>query len=216
MGLLALILSLGGCFRRLKEPDATENKIRFVSYSQQERQDYIRKYLFENYGLDCEISEVKQKQITVFKNEENFFATARTGSNSICVWVSPTGEITDSVFLLQMADDITEFFTEKIEAVIPEFKVRVYSELRKIPTSKLTTSENIDEYFKNEPVYTFLRIFVNDQASASETTIDELQDSLKGYDADVYLYVCENLDDLDIETYDLTKYQYFRSIEKGN
>lgn len=213
MGLFALILGFGGCS---KKQNTTENKVKFSSYSQQERQDYIRKYLLENYGLDCVISDVKQRQITAIKNENYFFATATTESKIISVWISTTGEITDTVFLLQRADDISEFFSEKVKTIIPDCKIKVYSELRDIPTSKLTTSANIDGYFQNEPVHTYLRIFVNAQTKINETTIDELQDTLKGYEADVYLYVCENFDDLDIETYDLSKYQYSRTIEKGN
>lgn len=144
-------------------------------------------------------------------------ATAITKENDvISVWITKAGEITDSVFLLEMAEEITKYFTEKVNYILPESKVKAYSELRDIPSAQLNSSENIETYLQQQPVFSYVRIFVDSDNYNQENTMNMLEQVFDGQDATWYVYLCDNPDAIDLSFYDLSKFDYSGSVEKDN
>ncbi len=212
IGLLASVLCCSGCLKRNRHP---ENEIKFGTFSQQERKDYINDFLEMEYGLSGEVSEVKQKQIDPFRNEDHYFATVRSQDKGvISVWVSNEGEITDTVFLLDMQPQLADYFKAILAKKIPSFKLKAYTEMRDIPTETLTNADDIQDFLINQKTFSYIRVFVDDPAIANEELLDELEQGLHFCEASVYLYVCDDLNNLDISTYDLHSYTCSRKIEK--
>lgn len=210
MGLFAFIFGTAGC---TKYPNKIESEVKFSTYTQQERQDYVRNHLQQKYQLNCSISEVKKKQLTAIKNEEFYFATATTETNDlISVWISNDGNVTDTVFMLNMNEDITAFFKSAINNELPEFKIKTYTEMRDIPSHELTNVSNIRNYLHGEDTYTYIRIFVDNATDISDSTLNELQTLLNFCNCSIYIYEC---DLNDIDTVVLSNYIYSKEIEKG-
>ena len=64
VGLISIIFHSVGCSKQ-NPSNSSEDEVKFSTYSQQERQQYVKKYLYETYGINGSVSEVKQKQINV-------------------------------------------------------------------------------------------------------------------------------------------------------
>lgn len=206
---------LSSCLRKPPEENK-EDKIRFGTFSQQERKDYINDFLESRYGCSGRVSEVRQKQIDPFRSEDHYFATVRTPEDDvISVWVSKEGEITDTVFLRDIQPQLSDFFSEILGRSLPDFKLRAYTEMRAIPTEKLTKAENIKRFLMEQDTFSYLRVFVEDPALLSEALLDDLEQELNFCQGTVYLYVCDDLDTLDIETCDLYSYQLSRDLQKA-
>lgn len=208
-----LLTSFVGCSFNLNKSNKPEGEIAFSQLTQQERKDYISNFLYKNYNLNCDISEVKQKQINAIENEDFYFAIADAGEDIISVWISKEGEIIDSYFMLELSDCFTEFFSTKVKHVITEFKIKTYSELRDIPTQKITPDDDIENYLQKEPVFTYVHIFV-DGETISEENINQIKNLFTGYDVDLYIHVCEDIDNVDIDTYDLSLYDHLITVRK--
>ena len=118
--------------------------------------------------------------------------------------------------MIKMSDQIKEYFFKKVKNVIPQCKIKVYTELRDIPTATLNLKDDIADYLKKQPTFSYIRIFVDKRAEITEERIAELQDELIGCDGKIYVYFCDNVDDVDINSYDLSSYTYSEKIEKGN
>ena len=213
MVLLAVVLCCNGCSKRNDPP---EEKIKFGKLSQQERKDYIIDFIQKEYGLSCTIDgEVNKKYLAPFLFDENYFTLAKTSDNdTICVWVSDKGEITDTVFMLDMDSQFSEFFSDIIAKKIPNFKIDTYTDVLEIPSEKLTRAEDIKDFLIEQDTYTCLRIFVDDPAIANEELLDELEQELNFCHSSVYIYVCDDLEQLDISSYDLYSNQCYRDIDK--
>ena len=119
----------------------------------------------------------------------------------------------DSYFMLELSDFFTEFFLTKVKYAITEFKIKTYSELRDIPTQKIMSTGDIDSYLQKEPVFTYIHIFVNSE-TISEENINQIKNIFAGYDIDMYIHVCEDIDNVDTDTYDISLYDYLISVRK--
>lgn len=213
MGMFAFVLSNAGCS---KKPETVENEVEFSTYTQQERKDYVSKYLTDNYKIKCNISDVKQRQVTAIKNEEYYFATATTDDGKIIsVWITGAGEITDTFFLNDLSDVLVNHFTSKANEILPGCKVKAYTEMREIPTSKLSRGDDIESYLYNQPAYTYIRVFVDSDVNLNNDIVNDLQAAFNYCDASLYVYICEDVENIDINTYDLTSYTYEIDVEKG-
>ncbi len=142
-------------------------------------------------------------------NEENYFATAMTENNDIVsVWVTPDGKITDSYFLIEQADRLSGFFTTKVQDIIPNCKVQSYTELRDLQTSELSINNNIEEYLSTQPTFSYVRVFVDQEADINEETVNRLQSALSFCNGTLYIYECNDLDVVDPNNYDFSDYSY--------
>ncbi len=211
--LLAMILCCTGCLRWNAPP---EEKFQFKKLSQQERKDYIYDFLQKEYGLSCEIDgEVMKKYLGPFRFDENYFAIAKTSDNHlICVWISDGGKITDTVFMLDMKSELADFFTEILSKKIPKFKLDTHTDVLEIPSEKLTRPEDIHDFLMEQDTHSVLNIFVDDPAIANEELLDELEQELNFCHVSIWLYVCEDLEQFDISSYDPYAYQYYRGVDK--
>lgn len=197
----AAVLLFSGCTKE-NESKRSENTINFARFTQQERKDYINDFLWENYGFRGEISEVKQKPINFFRLEDNYFATVRAdGKELISVWVSDKGEIFDTFFLQGMQPEFEEFFSAYIANRIPKFKISVSTDLYEIPEEKPENIKDIKEMLKDRSYQTCLRVFVDDGSLINEQLLEELKQELSFCSAIVYIYICDDLENLDMETY---------------
>ncbi len=212
MGMLAVILCCSGC-RHQTPPQ--KNEIKFASYTQQERKDYINDFFWKNYGVRGEITQVMQKQDGPFLLEDHYFAVVRLPNNKlICVWVSKKGEITDTMFMLDMQDDIYEHFESVVKAIIPEFRMRVRANMVKIPSAKLTKGDDVGKYLSEQPVSSDLYIFVDEEAQVDEHTLDRLEEVLNYSKVNVHIFVCEDLENVDMGSYTSLMATYSRQIRK--
>lgn len=213
VGLLTIICGSIGCARR---SNPVEHEVNFSTYTQSERKEYIKKYLHEEYGINCNVSDVKQKQETAIKNEDYYYATATTSEKQIIsVWVTTTGKIVDSYFLIENAGNIQDYFEKEIQTVIPVFRIKTYTEMREIPKT-VFDSKDIRNFLENEDTFTYIRVFVDDSSNVDDKCVEKIAENLDYCNASLYVYFCENIEEVDFNTYDLSTYKFFRNIEKSN
>lgn len=212
MGIFASVFGLAGCSGKAY---GEENKVKFSKFSQKERIDYVRKYLLDKYGYDCEITEVNRRQINMFKTEDCFFTSTVMNGNVISIWITDEGLITDDVYLLNMSNELSDFFKAKIERVIPACKVLVRTTVNSPPNNTAITKENIDSYLKSEPALSYVRIFVNKDTGFSQKELDDLSRLLSDYEADIFVYLCDDIEKIEIGSYDLSAFDYSAHIKKG-
>lgn len=196
-GLVVLTLSFAGCGKRPPK----EEKFNFHSLTQQERKDYITDYLHQTYGLTCTIDqEVKQRQDGPFLSEKEYFAVASTEDNkSICIWVTKEGQITDTVFLLEMREALADYFTAAVQEILPDCKVDTYTELLQLPTDTLTDPADIRDYLTNQPTRSTVRIFVDEDTQITEPLMEKLKQEFSYCNISIYLYSCDNPDTVDMK-----------------
>lgn len=214
--LLVIILSCTGCLRYNVYIRPYEKTLKFKDFTQEERKKYICDFLKEEYDLSCEVTgDVEKRFDGLFFDEENFYATVKTADNQvISLWISDDGKIIDTVFMIAMESGLNQFFTDIQATKISEFEVKTSTEIRDIPSEKLTKAEDIKEFLGTQDTYSNLKIFVDDSALANEELLDELEKELNFCNGAIYLYVCEDLDQVDLETYDMTSYYSFRGVYK--
>ncbi len=195
----ALLLSCTGCFRSTPQ----EERLRFSLLSQEEKRSYITDYLQQTYGLTCTIDQdVHQKQDGPFLLEDQFFAVATTEERElITLWVTKDGKITDSVFLLQMAEELTDYFTAEVQELVPDCKVNTHTNMVKIPTDTLTDAGEIRDFLTEQPTETFLRIYVDSDADVGEALVEELIRTFSYCTIHISVYVCDDLDAVDVKNY---------------
>lgn len=175
LGLLIVAVCCSGCLHRTK-PSEQENVIKFGSFTQEERKDYINDFLWENYGFRGEVGEVMQRQISPFKWEDHYFTTVDTPEyRYISVWVSKKGEITDTLFLKKMEPEITKFFYTIIAEEIPDFKLKTHTDIYDIPSEKLTKAENIKDFLTKENTEVYVDVFVEDSGVIDEALLNRLE-----------------------------------------
>lgn len=215
VGLISLIFHSIGCSNS-NRANSSENEVKFLTYSQQERKIYIQNYLKNNYGLTCEVSEVKKRQNNVFTSEDYYYATAKTNDQDIIsIWISENGEITDSVFLLNLQEEISNYYKSVIDKYYSKYKVRVYSELVEKPQKTQIELGEIEKFLREEPVFSSVRIYIGNTEDAEKINYEELASNLNFCDAFIYIYVCDSLDDSDIDNLSLSSYKYAKKIKKG-
>ena len=212
MGIIAFVIGIIGC---AKQSGSVKDEVKFSNFSQQERQQYVSDYFKSKYDLNCVVSEVKQRQINVFQNEEYYFATVKIEEcNTVSVWISKSGEIIDSLFVNDMQEEINEYYKTIIEKIYPQCVVRTYTELRNIPQKTWRASDDIVEFLSTEPVYSHIRIFVESTELLLQDDFDRLTHNLDICDASIFVYQSSNVDSVDIDNYDLSSYLYTKEIIK--
>ncbi len=212
LGICTAVCCSGCLFRR---PAPEENEVKFSAFTQEERKDYINEYLWENYGFTGEISDVMQRQIGVFDLEDHYSAFVHTPDNdSISLWISKKGEITDSMFLLDMQDDIYDYFETIIKEYIPDCKMKVYTFFLEKPSAELTKGDDVGKYLLEQPTRSKIRVFVNADAGVEESVLDAMEQVLEGRDVSIYIYFCDDIDSVDVEQYDRYSCTYSRSLSK--
>lgn len=213
LGVLAIALCCTGCKKEI-EP-STEPKIKFGTLTQQERKDYINDFLQQNYGITVTMDEVKQRQDSVFGLEDHYSVIARTADRDMLfIWVSKDGEITDTVYLLEMQPQITEYFSDIIERFIPEFKLHVFTNMEEIPSSKLTSEDDIQSYLAAEPAFSSIKVMVENDTEITDALMDELIQAFGVCAGRLRIGVCEDLESIDPDNFDRDLFVYDRSFRK--
>ncbi len=199
LGLTALLLVLicASCGRPSSDPP-----FRFHDLTQPERKAYITDYLQQTYGLSCTISlDVAQRQDGPFFSEDEYFAVASTeDGNSISVWVTKDGQITDTVSLLNRQDDLADYFTAEVQTLLPECRVDSYTSMSVLPTEPLSPTGDLRTYLTEQPTDTALWIALEQADTFTDAQIQQLLDHFSYCNIDLFLYDCDDLDTVDWDT----------------
>lgn len=217
MGVLTMLFSLSSCRKSENNENSDKNEQKyFSSYTQEQRKEYVADYLKENYGLICDVSDVKQRQETAIKNEDYYFATAVSSKDEhISVWIDKYGDITDTVFMLGLQDQITECIVKKIGLQNENYSIRSFTEFRSIPSRKWSASDNLIDMLDDNRTFSYIWIFVNDAYSEDNNELlSQISTKLDFCNAQLYLYNCDNPQDVDINDYDLGSYIASMAIER--
>lgn len=212
MGLFSFIFNCTGCTHQ----ENKEDEVKFSTYTQQQRKEYIINHLEDKYGQSYNVSEVKQKQETAIKNEDFYFATATAENGEVLsIWVSKNGAITDSHFLIDLKDEITSIFSTILEKEYSNMYVDVYTEMRGVPQQSWESQDDMETMLSSEETYSYVRVFVQDINELNQEKVDDIANNLGFCNGELLIYICENIQDVDIENFDATSYIYASKIRKG-
>lgn len=214
IGFLMFLFGFVGCEK--SSSASLKNKINFSSYSQSERQTYVLKALEKKYGETFEISEVSQRQVDVFHSEDDFFATARCSARNytVHVWVDMYGNITDTGFMLELNDEIDKLYDGLLRNTLHDYKVSVYTEFTEKPNRIWTREDNLMEMLSTQSVDSDIRIFINQNQIVDDNILNEMAQKLDFSDGTIYIYECDDPEQVNLQSYDLLSYKYKKSVER--
>lgn len=204
MFVLLTITSCGTANRNTRD-----NNMTFSQMAQTEKKEYVQDYLRDTYGFNSEITaDIKKREINSFSNEEQYYAIAKTQDNErVYCWISDDGKISDSYFVLNMQDDIENFFADIIDDTIEDFKISCVTTLN-YPTEKTYDPGSVFIMLSTEPVTTSVRIFVDgsDKDLIQKEIPSIVDEKLNFTDGCIYIYYVDNLMDFDFKDIDLASY----------
>ncbi len=217
-GAVALLLTLcvglcSGCFFR--QPAAPEGQVNFPRMTQPERKEYINEYLWKTYGVRGDVSDVEQRQIDYFDWEDYYEAYVRLPDQSLVdVWVTYGGEITDSMFLRDWKEPVNQYFEGIVKKEFPECRMTAYTLFCGRPSAELQEGDDIGQYLREQPACSSVRIFMDRSTGADERVLDRLEEVLKGQEVDLLLYLCDDVNSIDLDHLEQYSYTYGRRLYK--
>lgn len=189
----------------------------FAKLSQEERVKYVAEHLYNEYGVEFKVSNVRQRQINVFCTEDKFFATASCRERDyISVWVDKNGEIVDSGFVVQMKESIEKCFKGIIDKYINDYYViDVFTLFRSEPQIKWNNTDDAMEMLKSEDVICAVRIYVENDTEITTALLADIYSETDFCATELYVYKVENIYELDPLSVELVDYSYvYRGAEK--
>lgn len=195
MGIFATIASFFACSKKEANNKDTTTSIKFSSLTQEEKQDFVKKYLLNTHSISCELTEIKRRQITSIKNEDNYYTVATTNDNYwFSIWITSDSEIIETEFTYEMKDDINEFIKNLLlqNNIVCDVKDRM---VFNAPASKVWRSNEISKMFETEQIENNIHLYNIDE-NIDEAEIIHALGNIKGA---VYIHY---QDSTDFETYD--------------
>ena len=207
LSLMSFLIGLIGC-KGISFSSSSKTKS-FSRMSQEEKQQYVADYLKEAYGVDYEISEIKKRQVDVFRSEKYYYATASYGKEWFTLWISDDGE----VFATEFCFDISETIDESLSCVVSryweDYYVHDFLVFKEPYVQKWTKDDDLYEMFEKEKVINSVRLFLNLSNDREKDLLlfKQLQTELSLLDGAIFVYYCENPKDIDINTCDSDLYE---------
>lgn len=190
----------------------TLNNGSFNIMSQDKKREYVRKKLNELYGIDCEISEIRKKQISMFESEKYYSGTASLSQNRwFPFWVDNFGNINDTYCCVELSNSISEYFSLTVDKYYRENDYCLYSNTVFIdqPGREWGDSDNIEDMFVEENVENNIFLFLGKKRSEDLQKLENIQKELKEYKCRMKVYYCDNPQKIDFNNCDLSKHDYF-------
>ena len=208
---LLIITSLCGCGTLYKEflsserstdsrnsSDADpENTGNFSDLDLEGKYSYIQQYLKNSYGKDFEINHDWERQWFGTSEEErnDFIATASSDGQTCYVWVTPDGEITDTVFLLDIDNEVEDIFNPTVKKWIPDSVAYAAMDFDSKPERTWTSGDDIETILHTKGAFCFVKVYVKSSGDAANAK--KLLNDLSGYRGRLYIYQVDDLNDFD-------------------
>lgn len=221
MGVFALLLNIVGCGKHVNSVNSSNSsasQVLFSKYSQEERKDYVHKYIVETYGVTCDISDVNKKTIGSggIHLEDCYFAIATIDAkNYFNVWISDTGEIVDSYFAIEINSMINDYFFNSFSGLFNNYRVSSWISFENKPQKQWNTNDSIQEFLRSEPVCAHVNIFLDESEPLFEDTLALLCERIENIDVDIRLYRCPAISDFDKDTFEYGSCVFTKRIEKS-
>lgn len=183
---------------------------------QDEKREYVRQELNSLYGIDCEISEIRKKQISMFENEEYYTGTASLSKNRwFPFWIDNFGNINDTYFCIKLSDNINEYFSLTVDKYYQRNDYYLYCNTAFIdpPGREWNISDNIEDMFREENIENNIFLFLGRKSSDDMQRLESIQNDLQGHKGRMKVYYCENPGKIDFDNYDLSKHEYFFELK---
>ena len=207
VALSMFVLLCAGC--------STERRIRFGSFTQEERKEYIIDYLEEKYGIRYEIPEdVTQQVMAYFFASGYYYAEAITSQEEVHVWVSGDGEITDNRFVIEYRDKIDALMADIIKKHYPRCEVKTLTETEGRPQGTWGPDGDVRTMLETEDVRTNIAIFVNEQDLMTEESLEELVCELNFCEGEVDVFVVEDIHGVELSTLNWLDAVYYVRFRK--
>ena len=205
LSLLSFLTGLIGC----KGISYNFDDRTFARMPQEEKQQYVADYLKEVYGVDYEISEIKKRQVDVFRSEKYYFARATSGKQKFTLWISDDGEIFDTEFCLEIQDAVDELLASVISKYWDDYYVHNFFVFDNIYLKKWTKEDDLYEMFEKEKVINSIRLFLNlsNDREKDMLLFEQLKKELSILDGAIFIYYCKNPKDIDTNTCDSDLYE---------
>lgn len=182
MSIFTLIISLFGCAGN--KSDKIQSDTKFSQLSQAEKQNFVQAYIKENYNLDCQLTEIKQKQISAIENEENYSTVATINDEFwFSIWITPDEKIIDTAFTYDLKDSVNEYIEKLLLdkgikcKVIDRF---VFEE----PSTKVWRKNEIANMFETEKISNIIDLYSVDK----DIDDDEIKTALQNFPGAVYIH----------------------------
>lgn len=187
----------------------------FYLMSQNEKKEYVKQEIFDLYGIDCEISEIRKKEISMYDNEEYYSGTASLNKNRwFTFWVDNYGNIKDTYFCIELSNSIDNYFSSFINTYYSSNEYCLYTNtaLNTPPSKSWGTKDDLREMYKSEDITTNMFLFLKKDVVKTEDIFNRLKKDLSGYKGYLKVYYCDDINDVVFDNYDLSKHDYFLEI----
>lgn len=187
----------------------------FYLMSQNEKKEYVKQEIFNLYGIDCDISEIRKKEISMYENKEYYSGTASLNKNRwFTFWVDNYGNIKDTYFCIELSNSIDNYFSSFINTYYSSNEYCLYTNtvFNTPPSKSWGTEDDLREMYKSEDITTNMFLFLKKDVVKTEDIFNRLKKDLAGYKGYLKVYYCDDINDVVFDNYDLSKHDYFLEI----
>lgn len=203
--LLVVLFSLCGCV----------NYGKFYLMSQNDKRSYVKQELKSLYNIDCDISEIRKKEISMYENEEYYSGTASLNKNRwFPFWVDNYGNIKDTYFCVELSSSIDRYFSSYTNKYFSSDEFCLYTNtIFNTPPSKTwEIKDDLREMYKSEDITTNMFLFLKKDMVIDEDVFKRIKKDLSGYKGYLKVYYCDDVNVVVFDNWDLSKHDYFLEI----
>ena len=207
--LFSIIFALSGCRLFLQslisENETGETTFRFYSYSQRQKQAYVESYIKKKYDMSCEMETIEKHSLSPLHSQKDYVTKVKmTDGTEMYLWIDDDGNIVDGMFLNELEDDVLELLETFISEEFPESVICLKRmDVTTMPTRYWSESDDIQLFLATEDVYSDVRVFVDDPTYITKESFSALEEKLNFCEVSIWFNLCDDLETLNVDDFDL-------------
>ncbi|MBE6835307.1 MAG: hypothetical protein E7515_03545 [Ruminococcaceae bacterium] len=180
-----------------------------VTLSDDTREQYVKDYVLEKYGLDSDV-------INIWSPDANSFhwgmwvARVRPkdvkDSRYFNVWVKNSGKCNDEYFLWERNDEIYNTVENRLLPLPFDYRFYCFSHYGgndpPLRADKMLAVDSLEQVLGLNGVYTEIYLFINTSDKDKYDLKTLLRERLTGINNNINVFYCDDLDNIDYSEYD--------------
>lgn len=217
LGIISIIIGMFGCSNQASNNSSEkENTVKFSTLTQEEKQSYIEKCLYQKYSCEYEISTVIKPQADPYRNTDYYTAeaTAKKSGEKFAVWVDDKGTLIDSAFMIRFKGEIDEYFSETLKSDFPSCCVFTQTYFSDTLAHNWNESDDVLEFLKTENVRTDVYVLVSTTDTINQMKCDLIAERFNGCEGSLLFYIYDEPQLIDEKMVSRSDFSYISTMRK--
>lgn len=182
IGIILTVLGMASCQKapEKSKEDITERPILFSEMSFEKQKILVGSYLKDKYCMDCELSDITQKEIIISDKEKEieYFCVATYDNFDFAVWITEDCNITTDAYTYFLKNSVNSY----IQSLLMGKKIKCVAYDRFVLNEKTPFSwnnERVAEMLTCDTTYNNIHLYGVDK-NCKKSTIRSALDGIKG------------------------------------